>query len=66
MSSAICLNKIIKEDEQDIAPQMKRMKLNTTLNPDIEIKMSNYISSDPYENLKTAFPSISENVKKIL
>lgn len=64
MSSAICLNQKLNEAEIDIAPQMKKMKLNNSNSsaPESDIIMSNLVSSDPLENLKTAFPSISENV----
>jgi len=63
MSSAICFNQNIKDAEMDIAPQMKKMKLNNSNNmADIELNMTNFTSNDPLENLKTAFPSISENV----
>lgn len=65
MSSAICLNQKLKDAEYDIAPQMKKMKLNNSnINaPESDIIMSNLNTSDPLENLKIAFPSISENVK---
>lgn len=64
MSSAICLNQKPNDAEMDIAPQMKKMKLNNTNSsaPETDIIMSNLTTSDPFENLKTAFPSISENV----
>lgn len=64
MSSAICLNQKINDTEMDIAPQMKKMKLNNSNSsaPQDDIIMSNLVPSDPLENLKTAFPSISENV----
>lgn len=64
MSSAICLNQKPNDTELDIAPQMKKMKLNNSNSnaPESDIIMSNLNSSDPLENLKTAFPSISENV----
>jgi len=54
----------IKKDEiLDIAPQMKRMKLNNiSTNDNTEFYLKNYESSDPFENLKLAFPSISEKV----
>jgi hypothetical protein len=64
MSTAICLNQIIKDTDMDIAPQMKKMKLNNGNNSaDIELNMSNFTSNDSLENLRNAFPSISENVK---
>ncbi len=64
MSSAICLNQKPNEAEMDIAPQMKKMKLNNSHSntAETDIIMANLSSSDPLENLKTAFPSISENV----
>lgn len=65
MSSAICLNQTLKDAEFDIAPQMKKMKLNNNSNnvPEVDLIMSNFTSGDNVENLKIAFPSISENVK---
>jgi len=65
MSSAICLNQTLKDTEFDIAPQMKKMKLNNISNnvPETDIIMNNFTSGDNLENLKIAFPSISENVK---
>jgi hypothetical protein len=64
MSSAICFNQKPKDAEYDIAPQMKKMKLNNSnyKSPESDTIMSHLGPSDPLENLKTAFPSISENV----
>jgi len=54
----------IKKDEiLDIAPQMKKMKLNNiSSNDTTEYFLKNYEISDPFENLKNAFPSISDKV----
>ena len=62
MSSVKCFNTIKKDDNLDIAPQMKRMKINSFSNTDKEFSLKNYEISDPFENLKTAFPSISDKV----
>lgn len=66
MSSALCLKQVSNEDDQDIAPQMKQMKLNSgSTSVDIDYIISNYAIADPLENLKTSFPTVSEKVERI-
>jgi hypothetical protein len=62
MSSKVNFIKI--NDLFDLAPQMKRMKLNTYENSEKEYTLTNFEISDPYENIKNAFPSISDKVNK--
>jgi len=62
MSSKINTNKI--NDIFDLAPQMKRMKLNNYSNSEKEFTLKNYEISDPFENIKNAFPTISDKVNK--
>jgi hypothetical protein len=63
MSSVKFMDMIKKDEILDIAPQLKRMKLNNiSSNDNTEFYLRNYEISDPFENLKLAFPSISEKV----
>lgn len=62
MSSVGFLNKPKKDEILDIAPQMNKMKLNNFSANDTDLSLKAFENPDPFENLKTAFPSISDKV----
>lgn len=63
MSSA-CLDKMIIEDEVELAPKIKRMKLNSEFSPGKEIKRP-LMNADPKVQLKSVYPYFSEDVTLI-
>ena len=57
-----CLGKMIIEDEQEIAPQMKRMKLSSESSSDYEYNISSFKDSDLEKEMKFVYPYLSEEV----
>jgi hypothetical protein len=57
-----CLGKMIIEDEHEISPQMKKMKLNSEVSNDFEISRSDLIESDLHKEMKFVFPYLNEDV----
>lgn len=60
--SLSCLDKMIIEEDKEIAPQLKKMKLSSNNSPMQEIKKSSFLQSDPRLQLKSVFPYYSEEV----
>jgi len=58
------IDKMLIEEDSQLTPQLKRMKLNSTSDCfTTEFSRSNYTSNDPREHLKAVFPYFSEEVK---
>ena len=58
------IDKMLIEEDSQLTPQLKRMKLNSIADSmSGELNRSNYIQSDPKEHLKAVFPYFSEEVK---
>ncbi len=53
---------MIIEDEQEIAPQMKRMKLSSESSSDYEYNISSFKDSDLEKEMKFVYPYLSEEV----
>ncbi len=66
MSSA-CLDKMIIEDDSELAPKLKKMKLCSGDSPQNKIiNRTNLINSDPKKHLMNVYPYFSEEVNKII
>lgn len=64
MSTAF-LEKMIIEEDHELVPKLKRMKINSVVSPSHEILRSNYIITDPKDHIKSVFPFFSEEVRYI-
>jgi hypothetical protein len=60
--SITCLDKMTIEDDNEIAPQMKKMKLNSAQIQVGEILKPELINQNPREHLKMIFPFCSDEV----
>jgi hypothetical protein len=57
------IDKMLIEEDSQLTPQLKRMKLNSKGDSiTSELNRSNYMPSDPKDHLKTVFPHFSEEV----
>jgi len=59
-----CLGKMIIEEEHEIAPQLKKMKLSSEVSNDYDFRKSDYMETDLQKDLKFVFPYLSEDVRK--
>jgi hypothetical protein len=61
MSLSCCEKMIIEDENKEILPDMKRMKLTSSSTPLKEVKRAT-LYSDPKENLKKMFSNLSDEV----
>lgn len=57
-----CLGKMLIEDEHEISPQLRRMKLSSEVSNDFEVRRSDYIEPDLHKEMKFVFPYLNEEV----
>ena len=60
-----CLGKMMIEDEHEIAPQLKKMKLTSEVSEDYEVKRSDYLVADLQKEMKIVFPYLNEEVSEV-
>jgi hypothetical protein len=60
--STICLDKMTVEDDIELAPKMKKMKLSGSQIQGGEMFNREKVIKPPQEHLKLVFPNISEEV----
>ena len=61
------IDKMLIEEDPQLTPQLKRMKLNSHSDClTTEFSRSSYILSDPKDHLKAVFPHFSEEVNNHL
>lgn len=61
-----CLGKMIIEGDQDLGPQLKKMKLSSDSSNGFDIIRANLIGDDLQKELKTVFPYLSEEVSRLV
>jgi hypothetical protein len=55
---------IIEDENKELLPSLKRMKLSSSTTPMKEVKRTT-LYSDPKENLKKIFPNLSDDVSQV-
>jgi hypothetical protein len=57
-----CLGKMMIEEDQELAPQLKKMKLTSESSQAFEVSRASFIGKNLTNELKMAFPYFSEEV----
>jgi len=62
--STICLEKMIIEEDKELAPKIKKMKLTSESSKSYEINRENLFNTNTFSELNRAFPYLNEEVNK--